>query len=113
MLISEYIQGSLVAQTVKNLPAVWETRVQFLGQEDPLERGRATYSSILPGESHGQRSLGGYSSWGCKELDMTEATEHTRHTYPFMLTVLLIKSKVKAERENSNSKEQPEINSLL
>ena len=44
---------------------------------------------------------------------MTEATEHTQHTYPFMLTVLLIKSKVKAEEENSNSKEQPEINSLL
>ena len=40
-----------MAQTVKNLPAVWETRVQFLGQEDPLERGRATYSSMLPGES--------------------------------------------------------------
>ena len=32
---------------------------------------------LLPGESHGQRSLVGYSPWGLKELDMTEATEHT------------------------------------
>ena len=39
--------ASLVAQTVKNLPAMQETRVQSLGQEDPLEKGMATYSSIL------------------------------------------------------------------
>ena len=32
----------------------------------------ATYSNILPGESHGQKSLAGYSPWGCKELDTTE-----------------------------------------
>ena len=38
---------SLVAQTVKNLPAVWETQVWFLGQEDPLEKEMATHSSIL------------------------------------------------------------------
>ena len=39
--------ASLVAQMVKNLPAMWETRVQSLGQEDPLEKGKATHSSIL------------------------------------------------------------------
>ena len=44
-----------------------------LGQEDPLEEGTATHSGILAGESHGQRSLVGYSPWGCKELDTTEA----------------------------------------
>src|SRR5574341_661962 len=38
---------SLVAQTVKNMPAMQETRVQSLGQEDPLEKGMATHSSIL------------------------------------------------------------------
>ena len=38
---------SLVAQMVKNRPAMWETWVQSLGQEDPLEKGMATYSSIL------------------------------------------------------------------
>ena len=44
--------SSLVAQTVKNLPAVQETWVRFLGWEDPLEKEMATHSSILPGESH-------------------------------------------------------------
>ena len=37
----------MVAQTVKNLPAMWETWVQFLGGEDPLEEDKATHSSIL------------------------------------------------------------------
>ena len=40
-------RASLVAQMVKNLPAVQETRVQSLGREDPLEKGMATHSSIL------------------------------------------------------------------
>ena len=39
--------ASWVAQMVKNLPAVWETWVQSLGWEDPLEEGMATYSSML------------------------------------------------------------------
>ena len=44
-----------------------ETQVQFLGREDTLEKEMATHSSILePGESHGQRSLTGYSPWGRK-----------------------------------------------
>ena len=52
-----------------------ETQVQFLGQEDPLEEGTATHSSILlPGESQGQGSLVGYHLWGRTELDTTEAT---------------------------------------
>ena len=55
------VRASLIAQLVKNLPAMQETWVQFLGQEDPLEKEMATHSSILPGESHGQRSLAGYS----------------------------------------------------
>ena len=37
----------MVVQMVKNLPAIWETQVQFLGLEDPLEKEIATYSSIL------------------------------------------------------------------
>ena len=39
--------ASLVDQLVKNLPAMQKTQVQFLGQEDPLEKGMATHSSIL------------------------------------------------------------------
>ena len=55
---------------IKNLPAMQETGVQSLGQEDPLEKEMATHSSILPGEFHGQRSLVGYSLWGHKESNM-------------------------------------------
>jgi len=40
-------QASLMAQTIKNLPAVWETWVHSLGWKDPLEEGMATHSSIL------------------------------------------------------------------
>ena len=40
-------RASLVAQLVKNLPAMWETWVRSLGWEDPLEEGTATHSSIL------------------------------------------------------------------
>ena len=49
-----------------------ETWVRFLGQEDPLEKKWQAIPVFLPGESHGQRSLVGYSPLGCKELDTTE-----------------------------------------
>ena len=62
----------LVAQMVKNLPAMQETWVLSLGQEDPLEKEMATHFRIIAGKSHGWRSLVGYSPWGCKESDMTE-----------------------------------------
>ena len=60
-------RASLVVQLVKNPPAMWETWVQSLGWEDPLEKGKATHSSILAWRIPGQ-----YSPWGVKELDMTE-----------------------------------------
>ena len=41
------VEASLVAQTVKNLPAMQEIQVQSLGREDPLEKGMATHSTIL------------------------------------------------------------------
>ena len=63
---------SLVAQMVKSLPAVQETWVQSLGQEDPWRRKWQPTPGFLPGESHGQRSLVGYSPRGHKESDMTE-----------------------------------------
>ena len=61
-----------MAQMVKNLPTIQETWVRSLGGRDPLEKGMATLSSILPGEFHGQRSLEGYSPRGHKELDTNE-----------------------------------------
>ena len=58
---------------VRNLPAMWETRVGSLGWEDPLEKGMATHSSILAWripwtEQHGEL----YNPWGLKESDMIE-----------------------------------------
>ena len=47
MLMADSLVVPLVAQMVKNLPALQETRVQSLGREDPLEKGVATQSSIL------------------------------------------------------------------
>ena len=43
----QYSWASLVAQLVKNLPAMWETWIESLGWKDPLEKGKATHSSIL------------------------------------------------------------------
>ena len=62
----------LVAQLVKNPPTVQETCVQPLGWEDPMEKEMTTHSSILAENSHGQRSLAGYSSWGHRESDTNE-----------------------------------------
>ena len=63
----QYFGASLVAQLVKNLPAMRESWVQSLGWEDPLEKGKATQSSILA-----WRIPWAYSPWGRKGLDMTE-----------------------------------------
>ena len=61
-----------MAQTVKNPPLMQVTWVQSLGREDPLEKEMATHSSIPAGESHGQRSLAGYSPRGHKESETAE-----------------------------------------
>ena len=74
--------GFLVAQTVKNLPAVQATQVWSLGWEDPLEKGMATHSSILPEESHGQRNMADYNPQGCK-VGHNWATKH-----PYVLWTL-------------------------
>ena len=68
--------GFPIAQSVKNLPAVQETQVRFLGWEDPLGKipSRRKWQPtpvFLPGEFHGQRSLVGYSPWSRQESDMT------------------------------------------
>ena len=64
---------SLVAQTVKNLPAMLENWVQSLGREDPLEKGRATHSSILAWRIPWAEKPGGLQSMGSEELDTTQA----------------------------------------
>ena len=63
----QYSWAFLVAQLVKNLPAMWETWVRSLGWEDPLVRERLPTPVFWPGEFHEL-----YSPWGCKESDTTE-----------------------------------------
>ena len=60
--------ASLVAWTVKNLPAVLESRVQFLGQKDPLEKGIATHSSILAYRITWTEEPGGLQSMGSQRV---------------------------------------------
>ena len=60
-----------MTQLVENLSAVQETQVQSLGWEGPLEKERATHSSVLAWEILGQRTLAGYSPWCHKEPYMT------------------------------------------
>ena len=61
-----------MAQTVKDLPAVWETWVQPLVRKILWRRERLSTLVFLLGEFHGQRSLVGYSPCGHKELDTTK-----------------------------------------
>ena len=58
-----------------------ETQVQFLGQEDPLEEGTATHSSVLAWRIPRTEEPGGLSLWGRKESETTEHTAHTQHTH--------------------------------
>ena len=72
------LRASLVAQIVKQPLAMQETGVQSLGREDPPEKERLPTPALLLRECHAQRSLAGYSPWGCKDStedsDTTEAT---------------------------------------
>ena len=70
-------RASLVAQVVTNPPAVRETRVRSLGQEDPLEERMATHSSVLAWRVPWTQELAGYSPRGCKESVTTERHTHT------------------------------------
>ena len=76
---------------VKNLSAKAgdiRNEVRSLSQEDPLEEDMVTHSSIPAGESHGQRSLEGYSPWGHKDLDMTKHKHRRRQRQPTYFSTL-------------------------
>ena len=62
------LTASLVAQTVKNLPAMQETQVQSLGWKDPLEEGMATHSRILAWEIPWSEEPGGLQSMGSQRV---------------------------------------------
>ena len=73
------IWASLVAQMVKNLPAMQETWVQSLGQEDPLERGMVTHSSILAWRIPWTEEPGGLQSMGLQRVGHDwETNTHTQ-----------------------------------
>ena len=61
-----------MVQKVKNLPAMQETQVRSLGQEDPLKKGVATHSSILAWRIPWTEEPGGLQSMGHKESDTVE-----------------------------------------
>ena len=65
-----WCRASLLAQRLKRLPAMWETWVRSLGQEDCLEKEMAIHSSILACRIPWTETPGGPQSMGCKELDM-------------------------------------------
>ena len=69
------------AQTVKNLPAIQETWVQSLGQADPLEKGKATHSSILVWRIPWTEEPGGLQSMGSQRVRHKLATNIHTHTH--------------------------------
>ena len=68
MLLGSIVFSSLVAQMVKNLPAMQETQVQSLGWEDPLEKGMTTHSSILAWRIPRTEEPGGLESTGLQRV---------------------------------------------
>ena len=70
-----------MAQLVKNLPAMWDTLVQSLGWEDPLEERKATHSSILVWR------IPWTSPWGCKESNKTDRLTSLERDKCFVVVV--------------------------
>ena len=75
-----YFTPPLAAQMVKNLPSMQETWVRCWVRKIPRRKKWQLTPVFLPGESHGQRTLAGYSSWGCKS-DTTERLNHYHLTW--------------------------------
>ena len=82
------LRASLVAQTVKNLPAMPRPGFDPWVEKIPWRRAWQPTAVSLPGESHGQRSLTGYSPWCGKESDMTEQLNTALDTLCPMVTSL-------------------------
>ena len=76
---------------------MWKTQVQSLGREDPLEKKLEPTPVFLPEESHGQRSLEGYSPQGRKDLQTTEQAQ-TRYSIAYMYPVFFIHSSANGHR---------------
>ena len=68
--------ASVMVQTVRNLPSIQETQVQFLGQEDSVEKEMATHSSILAWEITWAEELGGLQFIGSQRIGHDLVTNH-------------------------------------
>ena len=75
---------SLVAQMVKDLPAMWETQVQSLVQEDPLEKEMATHSSMLAWKIPWTEKTGGLQSMGSQRVRLNWATNTYTNTHIYI-----------------------------
>ena len=65
---AKILRASLMVQMVKSAPSRWETRIQSLGQEDPLEEGMVTHSSILAWQIPQAEEPGGLQSMGSQRV---------------------------------------------
>ena len=88
------VQSSLVAQIVKNLPAMQETWVQSLGQEDPLEMGMVTHSSILAWRISWTEESGGLQSIGLQRLKQLACTHNSSKIILFIVCKLKMDTKI-------------------
>ena len=79
--------ASLIAHVVKNLPAMQETGVQFLGQEDPLEKEMATHSSILAWRIPWTEEPGGLQSMRLQRVGHDIATKRERERKFIQVTI--------------------------
>ena len=95
-----------VDQLVKNLPAVQETPVLSLGQEDPMEKEMATYSSILAWRIPWTEELDGLQSMGHKELDTTERLHFHFHSHQDSM-LLAQKQKYGPMEQDRNPRNKP------
>ena len=79
------LRASLVAQIVKNLPTVWETQVQPLGREDPLEKEMATHSTTLAWRIPWTEEPGGLWSMGSQRIGHDLVTKQLQQAQPHHL----------------------------
>ena len=90
MLYITLLMGLLVAQRVKNPPANAGNAGSIPGSKIPWRSKWQPTPVLLPGESHGQRSLVGYSPWGHKELDTTEQLNNSNIFKVFNIVIWCI-----------------------
>ena len=84
LIFYQFTWASLVVQMVKHLPAMWETWVQSLGWEDPLEKAMATHSSTLAWKIPWMEETGRLQSMGSQRVGHDWATSLTCHQFTWI-----------------------------